>query len=118
MGGGVPVADLVVLALGDVDEDLGGRVLDVQQLEDGGPVVGNGGVLVGGDHLVHAAGSCLEVHVPRVVLTMSTMASMALMLEMIWPIPSIESVPSLSRRMVGCCLAGDVPKGDSLFKKI
>ena len=32
MGGGVPVADLVVLALGDVDEDLGGRVLDVQQL--------------------------------------------------------------------------------------
>ena len=118
MDGGVPISDFVILALGDVDEDLGGRVFDVEQFEDGGPVVGDGGVLVGGDHLVHAAGSCLRGDVPRVVLTMSTMASMALMLEMIWPIPSIESVPSLSRRIVGCCLAGHVPKDDSLFKKI
>ena len=115
---GVPIPDLVVLALGNVDEDLGGRVFNVQQFEDSGPVIGDCGVLVGGDHLVHAAGSCLKANVPRVVLTMSTMASMALMLEMIWPIPSIESVPSLSRRIVGCCLAGLVPRGDSLFKKI
>ena len=35
-------------------------------------------------------------------LTMSTTASTALILEMICPIPSMVSVPSLSKRMVGC----------------
>ena len=50
---------------------------------------------------------------PRVVLTMSTMASTALMLEMIWPMPSMESVPSLSRRMVGCQIGGGVREDDS-----
>lgn len=39
---------------------------------------------------------------PRVVLTTSTTASTALMLDMICPIPSMDSVPSLRRRMVGC----------------
>jgi hypothetical protein len=35
-------------------------------------------------------------------LITSTTASTALMLDMICPIPSIDSVPSLRRRMVGC----------------
>lgn len=51
--------------------------------------------------------------VPRVVLTISTMASIALILEMICPMPSMVSVPSLSRRMVGCSVRVLVPKGDS-----
>jgi hypothetical protein len=44
----------------------------------------------------------MKASVPRVDLMMSTMASMALILEMICPIPSEESVPSRSSRMVGC----------------
>lgn len=39
---------------------------------------------------------------PRVVLMMSTTASTALMFDMICPIPYIDSVPSLKRRIVGC----------------
>lgn len=39
---------------------------------------------------------------PRVVLMTSTTASTALIFEMICPIPYIDSVPSLSKRIVGC----------------
>ena len=39
---------------------------------------------------------------PSVVLIRSTTASTALILEMICPIPYIDSVPSLKRRIVGC----------------
>jgi len=77
-------------------------MLDIEKLEDGGSIIRDGGVSVSGDHFIHASGSWVLRGVPRVVLTMSTMASMALILEMIWPIPSMESVPSLRRRMVGC----------------
>lgn len=48
------------------------------------------------------------------VLTMSTMASIALILEMICPMPSMVSVPSLRRRIVGCWVRAEVPKGGSL----
>lgn len=39
---------------------------------------------------------------PRVVLITSTTASTALMFDIIWPIPYIDSVPSLNKRIVGC----------------
>lgn len=39
---------------------------------------------------------------PNVVFTTSTIAYIALMLEIICPVPSIVSVPSLRRRIVGC----------------
>jgi hypothetical protein len=39
---------------------------------------------------------------PSVVLITSTTASTALIFEMIWPMPYIDSVPSLRRRIVGC----------------
>lgn len=52
---GLPVADLVVLALRNVNQDLSRRVLDVEEVEDGGPIVGDGGVFGGGDHFVHAS---------------------------------------------------------------
>lgn len=115
----IPVSDLVVLTLGDVDKDFGGCVFDVEEAEDGGAVVGDGGVFVGGDHFVHSSGAWVRWEVPRVDLTMSTTASMALMLEMICPMPSMESVPSRRRRMVGCWVGQGVPGGGSLlFKKI
>lgn len=68
---------------------------------------------MGGDHLVHASGSFMGKAIPRVDLTISTTASMALMLEMIWPMPSIESVPSRSSRMVGCWIGNALPRGGS-----
>ena len=74
MARGVPVSDLVVLTLGDIDQDLGGRMFDIEQSQDGGSIVGDGGVLLGGDHLVHSSGAWIGWGVPRVVLTMSTMA--------------------------------------------
>lgn len=52
------VSYLGVLGLGDVDEDLGGGVEDVEELHDGGAVVGDGDGAVGVvDELVHAAGA-------------------------------------------------------------
>lgn len=53
------VADLVVLDLGDVDEDLGGRVVEGDALEDGGAVVGDGDLAGRGrvEDLVHALGA-------------------------------------------------------------
>ena len=45
------------MALGDVDEDFGGSVFDVEKTEDGGSVVGDGGIFGGGDHFIHASGS-------------------------------------------------------------
>ena len=46
------------MGLGDVDEHLGGRVDDVEELHDGGAVVGDSGVaLVVVDELVHAPGA-------------------------------------------------------------
>ena len=54
---GGAVADLGVLGLGDVDQRLGGRVDDVEELHDGCAVVGDGGLaLVVHHELVHAAG--------------------------------------------------------------
>lgn len=96
-------------------------MFDVEEVEDSGSVVGDGGVSAGGDHFVHASGTYVSDDVPKVVLTISTMASMALILEMICPMPSIESVPSRRRRMVGCLLDDLVPEGGSssrYFKKI
>ena len=56
-GGGGAVPDLGVLGLGDLDEHLGGRVLDVHLLEDGHAVVGDDDVSHGvHEHLVHAPG--------------------------------------------------------------
>ena len=58
--GGCAVAHLVVLRLGDVDEDPGGGVVDVDGLEDGGAVVGDGHLVALGDgheDLVHALGT-------------------------------------------------------------
>lgn len=43
------VADLVVLRLGHLDEQLGDLVLDLHLGEDGRAVVGDGDVAVGGD---------------------------------------------------------------------
>jgi len=77
-------------------------MFNVKEFKDGGSVVGDCGIFMGGDHFIHTSGTWLEKSVPRVVLTISTMASMALMLEMICPIPSIESVPSLRSKIVGC----------------
>ena len=48
---------LGVLILGDVDEDLGGGVDDVEEAHDGGAVVGDGGALAVVDELVHPAGA-------------------------------------------------------------
>jgi hypothetical protein len=45
------------LTLGDVDEDFSGRVFDIEQTEDGGSIVGDGGISGCGDHFVHASGS-------------------------------------------------------------
>ena len=54
-GGGGPVSALGVLGLGDLDDHLGGGVLDVQLLEDGDTVVGDDDVADGVDeHLVHS----------------------------------------------------------------
>jgi len=50
----------------------------------------------------------MDICIPNVDLTMSTTASMALILEMICPMPSMESVPSLSSRMVGCYDSGKI----------
>ena len=57
-GGGGPVSALGVLGLGDLDDHLGGGVLDVQLLEDGDTVVGDDDVADGVDHhFVHSFGS-------------------------------------------------------------
>ena len=55
--GGGAVAHLGVLALGDVYEGLGRGVHDVEQLHDGGAVVGDGGGAPRVNHeLVHSPG--------------------------------------------------------------
>lgn len=51
------ITNLGVLRFGDVDEDLGGGVHDVEEAHDGGAVVGDGGALVVVDELVHPAGA-------------------------------------------------------------
>jgi hypothetical protein len=49
---------LRILGLGDVDEDLSGRVDDIEKLHDSGAVVGYGGIsLVVMDQLVHPSRS-------------------------------------------------------------
>ena len=53
--------------------------------------------------------------IPRVVLTISTMASIALTLEMICPIPSLESVPSRSSKIVGCWVKKELLASGSFF---
>ena len=90
-------------------------MFDIEQFEDGGSIIGDGRVLGGRDHLVHASGTCLVQIIPRVDFTMSTTASMALMFEMICPIPYMESVPSLSRRMVGCLVMAVLLRGATLI---
>ena len=46
------------MGLGDIDEDLGGGVDDVEELHDGGAVVGNGdAALVVVDEFIHTPGS-------------------------------------------------------------
>jgi hypothetical protein len=56
-------AHLGVLRLGDVDEDLGGGVDDVEKAHDGGAVVGDGAAaLVVMDELIHAAGPQRGAH--------------------------------------------------------
>jgi len=55
-GGGRAVADFLLLRLGDLDDHLGGGVLDVHLAQDGRPVVRDDDVAVVRDeHLVHAA---------------------------------------------------------------
>lgn len=83
-------------------------MLDVKKTEDGGAIVGDCSVFVGSDHFIHSSRTYMDGYVPRVDLTMSTTASMALMFEMICPIPSMESVPSRRRRMVGCWVRREV----------
>lgn len=57
------VSDFFVLGLGDIDEDLGGWVVDMHRAKDGGSVVGDSDVLVLGScgnrdqDLVHAPGA-------------------------------------------------------------
>ena len=52
------VSALVILSLGDLDNHLGCRVLDIDLLEDGHSVVGDGDVSDGvNEHLVHSLGS-------------------------------------------------------------
>lgn len=46
--GGGSVPDFVVLDFGNVDENLGGGVVERDGFEDGGAVVGHGDALVGG----------------------------------------------------------------------
>ena len=54
---------LGVLGAGDVDEDLGGGVDDVEELHDGGAVVGDGdAALVVVDELVHSSGPQRRPH--------------------------------------------------------
>lgn len=43
--GSGPISDLLVLEIGQLAEDLGSRVLHLQQLQDGGAIVGDGHVL-------------------------------------------------------------------------
>ena len=74
MGNNIPVSDFVILTLGNINQDLGGRMLDVEESKDGGSIVGDGCVFMGGDHFVHASGTWLVRGVPRVVLMMSTIA--------------------------------------------
>lgn len=45
------------MTFGDIDKDFGGCVFDVEEAEDGGSVVGDGGISGGGDHFVHTSGS-------------------------------------------------------------
>lgn len=54
---GGPVSHFFVLGLGDVHEDSGCGVGDIQEMEDGGPVVGDGVVFGSLDHFVHSTGS-------------------------------------------------------------
>lgn len=55
-GGAVPGDG--VLGLGELDEELGGRLEDVHAVEDGGAVVGDEDFAGSGlDHLVHALGA-------------------------------------------------------------
>ena len=42
--------DLLVLKSSQLDQNLGGGMLDLQELEDGGPVVGDGYIPVRGHH--------------------------------------------------------------------
>ena len=39
------ITNLLVLGHGDIDEDLGGRVVDIDGLEDGGTIIGDGDLL-------------------------------------------------------------------------
>lgn len=44
--GGGAVSNFLVLGFGDIDEDLGSRVVDVHRSEDGGAIVGDVNMLV------------------------------------------------------------------------
>lgn len=56
---------------------------------------------------------------PNVVFITSTIASTALTLDIICPIPYIDSVPSLKRRIVGCYLMiNDLQVNGSSFLRL
>ncbi len=45
------------MTFGDVDKDFGGGVFNLEEAEDGGTVVRNGGGSGVGDHFIHASGT-------------------------------------------------------------
>jgi len=61
--GGGTISDLLVLSLGDVDQNFGGRVINPDGLEDSGTIVGDGDLLAsvlvshGLENLIHTLGS-------------------------------------------------------------
>ena len=40
----LPVSHFIVLTFGDVYQNFGGRMFDIEEIEDGGSVVGDSGV--------------------------------------------------------------------------
>ena len=46
---GGPVSNLIILTLGELNEESGNWVLDLHFLHDGGSVVSDGDLLIGGD---------------------------------------------------------------------
>lgn len=55
--GGSSITDLVILRLGDVDEGLGSRVHNVEELNQSGAIIGDGDTSAVVDKFVHTTGS-------------------------------------------------------------
>ena len=60
--GGGSITDGVILGLGDVHENLGGGVHDVEKLHDGGAIVSDGDLSLVVNELIHAAGAQRGAH--------------------------------------------------------